>query len=127
MCDDIFADVAGCRVASLPAEIEGYRRCRVKGEEYPALRPEGPGRVRGVVYQGLPRCAWTRLDVFEGQMYRRQAVHARVEDGRVIVVETYVFRPAYLALLESREWDYEEFLRTGKARFMAQYRGYGDL
>lgn len=40
---------------------------------------------------------------------------------------TYVFRPEYAARLVDGEWDFERFLRTGKARFTTQYVGFDAL
>jgi len=79
------------------------------------------------VYLDLPKSAWPRLDRFEGEEYERRQVVVRLPDWRMETAWTYVFRPEYAARLADGEWDFERFLRTGKARFTAQYVGFDTL
>lgn len=127
MCEDILVQVAGCRPEGGPATVRGYRYARVKGEDYPALVPDGPGRVGGVVYFDVPDTAWARLDRFEGDMYARELVEAELETGDCMTVATYVARPEFLSRLETADWSFADFLREGKARFQAGYKGYEAL
>jgi gamma-glutamylcyclotransferase (GGCT)/AIG2-like uncharacterized protein YtfP len=127
MCEDIMQDVAGCLPARLPGTLAGYERRAVKGEHYPGLVPGAAGRVDGVVYRDVPGFAWARLDSFEGDMYRRQRVHVELRDGATLMAETYVVRPRFLSRLDHAEWDFSEFLRSGKAKFCRHYHGYANL
>ena len=127
MCEDIMQDVAGCRLSCVPAELRGYSRRRVRGEHYPALVPDERGFVRGVLYQDVPDSAWDRLDRFEGDMYERRPVEVCLEDGRIMSAATYVARSAFLGCLDEADWDFDDFLRSGRAAFQRQYKGYQAL
>lgn len=124
MCGDIMREVAGCLPESLPGVLYGYRRRTVRGEHYPGLLQGGTSRVDGVLYRGVPACAWTRLDDFEGDMYLRQSVRIELPDGATLSAETYLVRPQFRACLGHDEWSYAEFLRSGKAKFRDRYRAY---
>lgn len=124
MCEDIFADVADCRVAGQPGSLAGYRRLCVKGEPYPGLVPVAGHRVEGVLYREMPAAAWARLDRFEGEMYHRRRVRVELGGGAVMAAETYLVKAAFSDCLESSEWDFDAFLRNGKALFQARYNGY---
>jgi gamma-glutamylcyclotransferase (GGCT)/AIG2-like uncharacterized protein YtfP len=127
MCDDIMQHVSGMPLAGAQGTLAGYRRFCLKGEDYPAMVPDPGGRVRGVIYLGLTPLAWDRLDRFEGEMYARQTVTVRLDDGRVMDAATYILRPTYRDRLEDTEWDYAAFLKVGKARFLRGYAGYQAL
>jgi gamma-glutamylcyclotransferase (GGCT)/AIG2-like uncharacterized protein YtfP len=127
MCPDILAEVAGAAARAEKAELPGYGRWRVKGEDYPAVRPLAGGRVPGILYAGLPASAWTRLDRFEGDMYRRESLRVRRGDGTRVSAEVYVLRDGYAHCLDSEAWDYREFLRRGKKRFQSRYLGWDAL
>jgi len=80
--------------------------------------------VEGILYSGLTEDAWKRLDLFEGEIYCRCAVAVQMEDGTVREAETYVLRPQFEYRLTSEPWTLDEFLRSGKAQFESQYRGF---
>lgn len=127
MCEDIMNDVSGCRLSSMTAVLLGYSRRRVKGQDYPALLPRENARVGGVVYLDVPPMAWQRLDRFEGEMYSRRRVQVELADGQVLTASTYVVQPGFIHELDTHEWDFDEFLTNGKARFQKRYRGYQQL
>ena len=127
MCEDIMVEVSGCRLPFESGKINGYSRRSVRGEHYPALVPDDSGCVEGIVYLDVPQSAWERLDRFEGKMYIRQAVNIELTDGRMLPGLAYVVRPEYVEHLESDEWDFENFLKNGKAHFQREYRGYQQL
>ncbi|NMG28457.1 gamma-glutamylcyclotransferase family protein [Aromatoleum evansii] len=127
MCEDIMAAVCGARSRFVAASLDGYRRQPVCGQAYPGMVPAAEACVAGVLYLDLPASAWLRLDRFEGEEYERRRVVVRLPDGRTETAWTYVFRPKYAARLVDGEWDFERFLRTGKARFTAQYVGFDAL
>ncbi|MCJ7601350.1 MAG: gamma-glutamylcyclotransferase [Desulfobulbaceae bacterium] len=110
MCADIMHQVAGCLPAHAPATLARYRRCRIRGEEYPAIVGQQGVAVQGVVYLEVPDAAWMRLDRFEGEMYDEGGMCA---DGNRLAADTYVIRPEFAHLLLPSEWSYAEFLRSG--------------
>jgi gamma-glutamylcyclotransferase (GGCT)/AIG2-like uncharacterized protein YtfP len=127
MCDDIMRSVAGCSLPHTHAVLPNFRRYTVKGEVYPALVVHKGDRVEGVVYHDIPDTAWFRLDRFEGEMYERRLVNVVLPDGSAETVYTYVIRPEFEGRLDSTEWDFDTFLRSGKTSFETEYPGYGAL
>lgn len=127
MCEDIMSAVAAARAPFVPARLDGYRRAPVSGEDYPGILPADGASVAGVLYLDLPPSAWPRLDGFEGEEYRREAVQVELEDGRTVSAWTYVFKPEYRHRLAAGEWDFAHFMRHGKARFEARYLGFARL
>ena len=127
MCTEIMQQVAGCLPAQLPATLAGYRRSRLRGEEYPAIVGQQGAVVQGVVYLEVPQEAWRRLDRFEGEMYARRPVLVDGAEGKSLAADTYVIRPEFARLLLPAEWSYAEFLRTGRKRFAADYAGFAAL
>ena len=83
------------------------------------------GVVDGTLYRGLPAAAWTRLDAFEGEMYRRERVCVDLSDGACVKTWTYVVKSEYAHVLEPREWNLAQFLQSGKAEFVDGYLGFG--
>lgn len=127
MCTDIMGDVSGCDLSHTVGVLNGYRRLVVRGEQYPGLVPADGGAVEGVVYRDVPPSAWERLDRFEGAMYVRQHVDVSLKGGSPLVADAYVVRPEFRDRLEDADWDFDEFLRNGKARFRRHYQGYRSL
>ena len=120
-------EVSGCRLSSATGLLKGYRRLRVRGEAYPAIVPEADCGVPGALYRNVPEPAWERLDKFEGGMYARRQVRIALSDGTMVDADAYVVKPDFMDRLEASEWDYTEFLRSGKARFQKSYKGYRSL
>ena len=127
MCEEIMFAVAAARPLFVPARLDGYRRAPVDGEDYPGIVPAAGASVAGALYLELPDSAWPRLDGFEGEEYRREAVEVQLPDGRAETAWTYVFKPEYGHRLAAGEWDFAHFLRSGKARFEARYLGFARL
>ena len=127
MCNDIMAETAGSHHSPVSATLRGYRRMCVKGEHYPALVPDEEGHVDGVVYLNVSGASWDRLDRFEGEMYAREIVRVKLDDGHAVPAETYVARAEFMDYLVDAEWDFAEFLRKNKGSFRRSYKGYRAL
>lgn len=127
MCSDIIAATSGFKLPSVSGTINGYRRLRVKGEDYPAIIMDESASVEGLLYMDLPEAGWKRLDRFEGEMYFRARVEVKSNNGEIIPAETYVTRREYFDLLLDDEWDFDEFLGKNKKRFEKSYKGYDAL
>lgn len=128
MCEDIMSAVCGTPCTRHePATLAGHRRHPVIGQHYPGMVPAVGNTVSGVLYLDLPPSAWPRLDAFEGEEYTRERITARLADGRSVTAWTYVFKPRYEDRLATGDWDFEDFLRHGKARFEAAYLGFATL
>jgi len=66
---------------SRAATVASLRRCRVRGQVFPAVVPAAPGAgagVRGRVLLGLTPREVDILDVYEAEEYRRERVAATV-------------------------------------------------
>ena len=127
MSPDIMMRVSGCSPDSCIAHLHGFRRSRVKGEEYPGIRENAEAVVQGLLYLNVPEAAGERLDIFEGEMYERRQVKVQTEGGFEKSAVTYVFRPGYDDLLTENPWEFEEFLVSGKKRFEDRYFGMNEI
>jgi gamma-glutamylcyclotransferase (GGCT)/AIG2-like uncharacterized protein YtfP len=127
MCEDIMQEVSGFLPDYRPEVLKGYIRLRVKGHVYPGLLQREAHQVDGVLYQNVPASAWDRLDRFEGEMYARRTVSIEMDSGGRLAAETYIVRPEYVDRLEEAEWDFSEFLNSGKSKFRAGYVGYHSI
>lgn len=127
MCADIMAQVAGAQLQSSPAALYGYRRYLVRGEQYPGIVADSGGKVAGRVYHGISPASWKRLDRFEGEMYARHKVVVNCHHGRETEVDCYLFRREFVHLLTTIEWDFNTFIKSGKARFQNQYGGFNTI
>lgn len=123
--DDVFTAVVGRPLAMYqprPAHAPGYEARLVRGEVYPGLAIALGGKAPGLVLQGLDRGSLTRLDRFEADGYRRQALDVQVETG-LMAAEAYL--PVDPTGLSDALWTLEEWRRTGKAQFLRGFPGFG--
>jgi hypothetical protein len=119
-----------------PALLESHRRHRVKYMSYPAIVPRTGSSVRGTVVTGLTQGDIYRLDIFEGDQYRRKKVKVKVltkvgldesiqsgeaeeQASEEVEAETYVWKDD-LDELEDGEWDFEEFKRERMRFWMGE-------
>ncbi|HHO47622.1 MAG TPA: gamma-glutamylcyclotransferase [Desulfobacteraceae bacterium] len=116
LSEDIFVAASGCRRTGAPCILKGYRRLRVRGEFFPGILPAPGSSVKGLFYPDIPPTAWTRLDRFEGGMFRRQQVEIELAQGGFDRAFVYVVRPEFNHCLEPLEWDLDEFLFRGHRR-----------
>ena len=116
-----------------PAVLPHYTRHRVLGCDYPAVLPNkssSSAGVRGTYVKGLTNKQIWRLDLFEGDQYRRKKVRPRLlvdgvvegGDGGEVDAETYVWDDLEGEMgsngLEEGEWDFEEFRREKMRRWI---------
>ena len=127
MCEDIMIDVSGFRLPHAVGTLKGYSRRSVTGEQYPAIVPDKKAVVRGVVYRNVPDAAWDRLDRFEGEMYKRRTVNIELNGGGLLQAETYIIHPRFLDRLDLSDWDFDDFVASGKVNFQKHYKGYRSL
>ena len=127
MCEDIMYDVTGHHLSSEPATLRGYGRRSVIGEHYPAIMSDSEATVVGLIYWNLPSSAWDRLDRFEGEMYERHHVTVELNNRTTLSAEAYIIHPDFLNRLDQSDWDFDDFIRNGKANFQRHYKGYQSL
>ena len=127
MCEEIMLAVSGRRLTGIHCLLRDYERATIQGEVYPGIVAR-PGKVvEGVLYSDVPEAAWERLDIFEGEMYQRSVIRVELEDGTLREAQAYVLKPEFEHRLSASPWSLEEFLRSGKERFEAQYLGFEAL
>ncbi|KAF2663340.1 hypothetical protein BT63DRAFT_125127 [Microthyrium microscopicum] len=115
-----------------PAILPNYQRHKVIGADYPAILEAQQSTVRGTLVRGLTQGDIWRLDLFEGDEYERRKVSVRELkpshktdlpslDGDEVLgeveAETYVWIMGENTL-ESREWDFDEFVREKMWRWV---------
>lgn len=118
MSDEIFEVVTGAGLVGVPGILKGFRRWSVKGERYPAIVADDAGLVNGVVYRNLPEPVWSKLDRYEGPLYRRQTVTVRTADGTALTAAAYVWKREDTDQLDPQEWRFSEFLNRHRADYL---------
>lgn len=118
MCRDIMAAVTGRIHEGFPAQLWNYRRLRVRDENYPGIIEVGGFSVLGIVYRGISDVGLIRLDRFEGEMYERLRVVVHEPDGTRTKVFAYVVKQEFTGRLDSRDWNFDDFLLNGKNDFL---------
>lgn len=117
-----------------PAILARYTRHRVAFCDYPAILPSSDvsASVRGTYVQGLSEAGQWRLDIFEGDQYKRVKVLPKVLDemgkeNEEVEADTYVWIDAEQGL-EEGEWNFEEFRREKMSRWVGNNEEYeGEL
>ena len=127
MCRDIMFRVAGCKTDYTQATLNNFFRSKMHNEEYPGIIAQRDAAVPGVLYFELTAKAINRLDLFEGEMYRRQEVEVIMENHDQATAMTYVIKPQFKHLLTDEEWSFSEFLAVGKEKFEQSYFGFQEL
>ena len=127
MFADIMFRVTKNRYKSESALLRNYRRLTVRDEWYPGILPSKGDVVTGMVYFRLTEADWRRLDLFEGEMYRRETINVEFADGRSASAQTYVVRPQFEYRLSGKGWSAEAFRRAGKKQFQTRYFGFDML
>ena len=127
MVRQIMRSVSGMDLDGTTAVLPGYRRRLLRGEVYPAIRPDAWARVEGIIYTQLGHTAWQRLDSFEGELYQRETVVVELADEQRLQAQTYVLKPQYHGLMSRDAWSLEWFLQSGHASFLSEYTGFQQL
>lgn len=127
MCDEIMSMVCGRPCRGEPALLAGHQRQPIRGEDYPGMVVRDGSQVQGQLYRTLDAAAFARLDAFEGEQYERVRCEVTLPDGTDISAWTFLFRPSHQHLLLPGEWDFDIFLRHGRQRFIARYKGFGQI
>ena len=127
MCPDIIQRVTGETLTGEPAQLDHFRKRTLKGENYPGIIPAHDETVGGTVYYNLSSKAFGRLDLFEGDMYFRQHVDVKTDNGTARPAATYVLKKEFEDRLSEAAWHLEWFIQKEKASFEASYFGFDEL
>jgi len=133
--------VEGSAWAALPARLQGFERCCVRGERFPGIRPRPETSTPGCLYSDLGDEHWELLDAFEGELYERRSVEVqllgpqashplarsatgtsdRTDAETPIGVRTawvYVVRPGHWRSLLAKPWHIERFAALHVAEYV---------
>ena len=125
MFTPVWSKVVTGTYRSACAWLPGYQRRRILGEVYPALVPAADAAaVEGRLYFDIGAADLQRLDQFEGQYYQRQAATCRLEGDTTAKAQVYVFRSKYRHLVDTGEWDMQQFTDNGLEEFLSHYQGF---
>lgn len=112
---EVVKKLTGRTFRSIPARLEGFKRCRVKNCDYPALVSAEGSQTLGMLLIDVDMASWKILDNFEGDEYLRIAVRVSTEESEV-PAQVYVWT-AEMNRLEDLDWDIENF----KENYFAGY------
>ena len=118
---EVIRAVTGQTYAGQKATLQGYTIYRVKDAEYPGIVRSDNDEVEGILYKNVADKSMKVLDLFEGDLYRRQLQCVETADGRINQAWCYVIRDENKGLLTAETWRLADFLANGLESFMAGY------
>lgn len=123
MYDEVWNIVVGGKHKKTGAQLKGYKRFKIKGEEYPGI-VKGKGTVKGFVRLDVDEANVSRLDCFEAEEYERVEEYVQDQNGQDIKVDVYRIREEYKPMLEDHDWDLDNFEKVGLKKFRLNYVGF---
>lgn len=124
MCPDILETVITEKHSGFPALLSEYSRFRVSREHYPGIIPIVGGEVQGVLFTDISLEALKVLDIFEGELYRRSAVHVLSANFGRFRAFTYVVQPQYRSSLTTEIWHPDYLTSERHESFTSRYAGF---
>jgi len=104
---EIVKRLTGKEFVSVPATLAGFKRCLVKGADYPAVFEKHGTLVKGKLLKNVDDNSMHQLTIFEGGEYEKRAVEVRCGDEMIKAI-TFVWREDKV-LLEEKDWDKNHF------------------
>ncbi len=105
-------EVTGHCFQSRPARLDNYVRRKLRGEDFPGIRPFPGKTVHGLCFVGLDDQSLHRLDEYEGDYYRRETAVVTTAKQARHEAEIYVLCERFYDLLLPVDWDIETFRRN---------------
>ncbi|HRJ70645.1 MAG TPA: gamma-glutamylcyclotransferase [Terrimicrobiaceae bacterium] len=123
MFPEVIAAVIGRVPPAQPASATGFERREIIGQWYPGLvRSRSANPVNGIVYDGLTRPDWAKLNAYEGDFYELTAI-AITRDGQEEAALVYLVPESGRSRLGRAHWDPEAFRRLRLASYLAGQAG----
>jgi gamma-glutamylcyclotransferase (GGCT)/AIG2-like uncharacterized protein YtfP len=119
---DVMEAVTGRVFDSAEASTEGYAPYLLKGRIYPGMTPVSGQATSGRVYFGVSQQALTLLDEFEAEIYGRQLISVRTNDGHWFNAYAYIIEPKDRGVLSVIPWIREKFVEDHLASYLAACR-----
>jgi gamma-glutamylcyclotransferase (GGCT)/AIG2-like uncharacterized protein YtfP len=123
---DVIEAVTGRRFSATAAVLEDHARYLLRGETYPGVVWEGGARVTGMLYDGIDDASLALIDLFEGDVYRREPVRVSTDARAGLRAFAYLVPSDRRALLSDRRWDRARFEERHLADFLAGCRDFHD-
>jgi gamma-glutamylcyclotransferase (GGCT)/AIG2-like uncharacterized protein YtfP len=129
MFPEVWRAVVGKQYETVAATAAGFEIYYVRDAVYPGIIAAAHGSVTGLIYFNVDAESLARLDIFEGEDYRRQQIQVtRSDNGQILQADAYVIPPANRQLLTNEPWSAQEFAARGELnRFVARYAGFERL
>jgi len=118
---EVVRAVLGVALEGIPAQLPGYRRCRIRDRSFPGVRPETNGNCPGILYRRIGVAHWRLLDAFEDDFYRRCSLPVQLADGGCEIAEVYVVGEESRGILLDEPWDLEQFRAQYLQRFLRDH------
>lgn len=103
----VLKKLTGRSFSTKPAVLNDFKRCGVKGCDYPAIIASTGGQITGRLMENVDNDSLSAIDYFEGDEYEKREVKV-LADGKEFLAFTYVWT-ANTILLEDRDWDKDFF------------------
>jgi len=117
--DEILSLLFGSALSRSSAQLPGYKRVKVLGQAFPAIRPDDQSSVAGAVIAGLNAGDLARLDDYEGRYYTRVGVLVYLEGQVPRHCQTYVFKRRYYSFLSGEDWCNDRFRERDLHQYLA--------
>lgn len=119
---EVMFAVTGRPFAGLPARLANHARYRLRGQDYPGIRPLTGASTEGVIYLGLDKKAWKACDTFEDDgYYRRETVTVTTAAGTSYEARAYLIGPEHYARLGDEAWSIDAFREKRLDAFLTRY------
>ena len=122
MNDEVFSCLIRGKFKRCFATLYGYKRTKIVGKNYPAIRRSFHCKVNGILIMGLSYRHLIVLDRFEGSLYKRISVSVYTSQGKKRSCDTYFFKENYQHLLKVDEWCNDYFRDNHMVSFIKKYR-----
>jgi len=122
MIPRVFCSLIANQKRCSAATLHGYKRTRIQGADYPAIKPSEGGLVSGMVWHDINADEFDVLDQFESIAYSRQSVEVELDQDQTVECKTYVYRPEFYHCLIDEPWSLEEFERFHLASFLNRHQ-----
>ena len=109
--------VTGRSFAHERARLDGWVRLRIRGAEYPGIRPRRGASTPGTLWRGVDPESAARMDAFESSLYERRSLPVRSAAGESLDALVYAIRPEHYGELSHEPWDKARFARESLAAF----------
>ncbi|UCE62621.1 MAG: gamma-glutamylcyclotransferase [Nitrospirota bacterium] len=114
--------VTGWVFDSAEAIAEDYARFLLKGRIYPGMTPVSGETTGGRVYFEVTQQALMLLDKFEDEIYVRQSIAVRTDEGHWYHAYAYIIEPKDREVLSVHPWIREKFVEDHLTAYLAGCR-----